>query len=91
MPENMPGKGLGHFFGAMRIDAFRKAEEFKHHMDNWIKRFKNATPINENQKVLIPGEPEFAAEKKRLQNGIPLHTSVAADLAALANEFKIDF
>ncbi|HVE61142.1 MAG TPA: Ldh family oxidoreductase, partial [Chitinophagaceae bacterium] len=21
MPENMPGKGLGHFFGAMRIDA----------------------------------------------------------------------
>jgi len=60
-------------------------------MDNWIKRFKNATPINENQKVLIPGEPEFAAEKERLQNGIPLHTSVAADLAALASEFKIDF
>lgn len=26
MPENMPGKGLGHFFGAMRVDAFRPAE-----------------------------------------------------------------
>ena len=36
MPENMPGKGLGHFFGAMRIDAFRPADEFKQHMDNWI-------------------------------------------------------
>ena len=23
VPENMPGKGIGHFFGAMRIDAFR--------------------------------------------------------------------
>ncbi len=22
MPEEMPGKGIGHFFGAMRIDAF---------------------------------------------------------------------
>src|SRR5258706_4648739 len=40
MPENMPGKGLGHFFGAMRIDAFRPAEEFKQHIDNWIERFR---------------------------------------------------
>ena len=36
MPENMPGEGIGHFFGAMRIDAFRTADEFKQHMDNWI-------------------------------------------------------
>ena len=40
MPENMPGKGLGHFFGAMRIDAFRPADEFKQHMDNWIARLE---------------------------------------------------
>src|SRR6185436_1154749 len=53
MPENMPGKGLGHFFGAMRVDAFRPADEFKQHMDNWIRRFRNAIPIDENQPVLI--------------------------------------
>src|SRR5262249_52922026 len=40
MPENMPGKGIGHFFGAMRIDAFRKAESFKADMDSWIRRFR---------------------------------------------------
>ncbi len=28
VPENMPGKGIGHFFGAMRIDAFRKSVGF---------------------------------------------------------------
>ena len=44
MPENMPGKGLGHFFGAMRVDAFRPADEFKYHMDNWIERFRKAKP-----------------------------------------------
>src|SRR5215831_3112317 len=44
IPENMPGAGLGHFFGAMRIDAFRSSDEFKQHMDNWIERFKNAKP-----------------------------------------------
>src|SRR4028119_2482718 len=32
MPENQPGRGIGHFFGAMRIDAFRPAEEFREHM-----------------------------------------------------------
>ncbi|MEI8060352.1 MAG: Ldh family oxidoreductase, partial [Ferruginibacter sp.] len=39
MPEHMPGEGIGHFFGAMRIDAFRSADDFKLHMDKWIKRF----------------------------------------------------
>src|SRR5690606_4713530 len=29
LPENPPGKGLGHFFGAMRIDGFRPADAFK--------------------------------------------------------------
>ncbi len=29
MPENQPGKGIGHFFGAMRIDAFRTADAFR--------------------------------------------------------------
>jgi malate dehydrogenase (NAD) (EC 1.1.1.37) len=42
MPTEMPGKGIGHFFGAMRIDAFRPAEEFRQHMDKWIKRFRSA-------------------------------------------------
>ena len=40
MPEDMPGKGIGHFFGAMRIDAFRPATEFKKNMDIWIRRFR---------------------------------------------------
>lgn len=91
MPENMPGKGLGHFFGAMRIDAFRPAEEFKQHMDNWIERFRKATPINEDQKVLIPGDPEREMEAERMQSGIPVVESVVNDLKELAEKMKVDF
>src|SRR6478735_2464453 len=58
MPEGMPGKGIGHFFGAMRIDAFRPAEEFKQHMDKWIELFRSAKPAEVFEKVLIPGDPE---------------------------------
>jgi LDH2 family malate/lactate/ureidoglycolate dehydrogenase len=90
MPENMPGKGLGHFFGAMRIDAFRKADEFKAHMDNWITRFRNAQPVDPLQKVLIPGDPERETEQIRRQNGIPLIASVVEDLRNLSEKLNID-
>jgi L-2-hydroxycarboxylate dehydrogenase (NAD+) len=90
MPDEQPGKGIGHFFGAMRIDAFRKADDFKMHMDKWIQRFRSAKPINANQKVIIPGDPEREMEKERMQNGIPLLKPVVEDLKFLGEKFEID-
>lgn len=89
IPENMPGKGLGHFFGAMRVDAFRPAEEFKHHMDSWIKRFRGAKPAEGFEKVLIPGDPEREMESIRVQEGIPVAESVVEELKILGERFGI--
>jgi L-2-hydroxycarboxylate dehydrogenase (NAD+) len=89
MPENMPGKGLGHFFGAMRIDAFRKADEFKAHMDNWIGRFRKSTPVDPQQKVLIPGDPERQTEQIRRSKGIPIIQSVVEELRQLSEKLNI--
>lgn len=89
MPENMPGKGLGHFFGAMRVDAFRPADEFKQHMDNWIRRFRNAKPIAGQERVLIPGDPEREMEVIRMQEGIPVVDSVVAELRKVAEQLHI--
>ena len=91
MPANQPGKGIGHFFGAMRIDAFRPPNEFKQHMDNWIQRFRSSIPINENEKVIIPGDPEREMEFIRMKEGIPLLNTVVKDLAELGNKFNISF
>jgi LDH2 family malate/lactate/ureidoglycolate dehydrogenase len=88
MPQNMPGEGLGHFFGAMRIDAFRPAEEFKGHMDQWISRFRQATPIHPDQPVLVPGDPEREFEAIRMKEGIPVVDSVVQDLTQLAGRFE---
>src|SRR5690606_12632141 len=57
-PTDPVGRGIGHFFGALRIDAFRPAGEFKAHMDNWITRFRKAEPVKKGQPVIIPGDPE---------------------------------
>jgi L-2-hydroxycarboxylate dehydrogenase (NAD+) len=89
MPENMPGKGIGHFMGAMRIDAFRPATDFKKHMDHWIQRFRNAKPASVHDKVLIPGDPEREAEAERSQHGIPLLPVVIQDLKALGVRFDV--
>jgi len=89
MPEAMPGKGIGHFLGAMRVDAFRKKEEFKQHMDQWIRRFRSAKTVPGEKQVLIPGDPERAMHEQRLQQGIPLLDTVVKDLQALSDKFSI--
>ena len=89
MPENMPGEGIGHFFGAMRIDAFRPAEDFKFHMDAWIRRFGSSKVVDGHDKVIIPGEPETEFEKERMHNGIPLLDAVVTDLKQIGEKFDI--
>jgi L-2-hydroxycarboxylate dehydrogenase (NAD+) len=89
MPENQPGKGLGHFFGAMRIDAFRKADDFKKDMDQWIQRFRSAKTIEGYDQVLIPGDPERLFEIQRMRDGIPLLETVAEDLAKVGQKFNL--
>lgn len=86
---NPVGEGLGHFFGAMRVDAFRPAEEFKSHMDNWIGRFRQAKPTEGNEKVLIPGDPERELEAERRISGIPLLKPVVEDLRSLGDRFGV--
>lgn len=89
LPPDPVGKGIGHFFGAMRIDAFRPAEDFLKDMDIWIKRFRNAKPVAGEEKVYIPGDPERAMEQVRINEGIPLLDAVVKDLEVLSEKFDI--
>jgi LDH2 family malate/lactate/ureidoglycolate dehydrogenase len=91
MPENMPGEGLGHFIGAMRIDAFRPAADFKSNMDLWLNRFRNATPAKGHEQVYVAGDIERSMEKVRMQNGIPLVQTVQHDLKTLAQKMSLSF
>ena len=91
MPDEQPGKGIGHFFGAMRIDAFRKADEFKMHMDKWIRRFRTAKTVPGEESVIIPGDPEREMEIVRMKNGIPLLKPVVKDLKFLGEKFEVSW
>lgn len=84
------GKGIGHCFMAIDVDAFRERSEFLEHMDQWIVAFKSSEPIHRDEPVLIPGEPEFRQEVLRKKTGIPVLIPVVQDLELLGRRIGID-
>ncbi len=89
--SNSVGKGTGHFFGAIRVDAFQPSDVFKKQMDKWIETFRNATPIEGQSKVLIPGDPEREKETIYKKEGIPLLESVVNELKSISKKYDIPF
>ena len=84
--EKSVGEGLGHFFGAMRVDAFRPVEEFKTSMDQWIETFRSAQSAEGQPKVIIPGDPERQKEEKHRREGIAIIPQVLTELNEVAEK-----
>lgn len=89
-PSDPVGEGIGHFFGAMRIDAFRTTADFKQNMDKWILRFRSAKTVEGQERLIIPGDPEREITAERLKNGIPLNVKVVEDLAILGKKTGVE-
>ncbi len=85
------GAGTGHFFGAMRIDAFQSAESFKRSMDEWITTFRNSKPAEGQERVLIPGDPEREKEARMKAEGISILPAVAREIKEIAKELGVEF
>jgi len=90
MPKVQVGKGMGHFFGAMRIDAFQTTDVFKSRMDKWIDTFRKAKPIKGKQ-VLIPGDIEREAEERIRKEGIHILPSIVKEPKEIADKLEVDF
>jgi L-2-hydroxycarboxylate dehydrogenase (NAD+) len=81
----------GHFFGAIRVDAFRPADEFKQDMDRLIRDLKATPPIDGQERVYVAGEIEFETAKERAANGIPLLDSVLKGLRDVSEQLGIPY
>lgn len=89
IPKRSVGKGIGHFFGAMRIDGFIDAEEFKEQIDEYIRVFRATKPAPGTNGPLIPGDPEREAERVRRKSGVPLILPVIEDLRDISRKTGI--
>lgn len=91
IPTRSVGKGIGHFFGAMRIDGFIDADSFKSQVDDYIRVFRATKPAPNTSGPLIPGDPEREAEAIRRKNGVPLILPVVNDLREVSKKTGIPF
>src|SRR4029077_9385678 len=80
IPTRSVGKGIGHFFGAMRIDGFVEPDAFKTQVDGYIRVFPGTQPAPGTSGPLIPGDPERQAEQERRKKGVPLVSAVIEEL-----------
>ncbi len=83
-------RNIGQFFGALRIDAFEEPEYFKTRLQNLAKRIRSLPRQDPDVPVLVPGDPEKRHQADRLENGIPISSSLIEELNAIATELAIN-
>jgi L-2-hydroxycarboxylate dehydrogenase (NAD+) len=89
IPTRSVGKGIGHFFGAMRIDGFMDVDSFKCRVDDYIRVFRATKPAPGTSGPLIPGDPEREAEKLRREKGVPIIPPILEDLRDISRKTGI--
>jgi LDH2 family malate/lactate/ureidoglycolate dehydrogenase len=85
--------GIGHAFMAWRIDAFREPEEFYADLKEMIADLRATPPApgHEATGILVPGDPEHAAEVRHRQQGVPVRREVLDELRTLCAELDLPF
>jgi len=91
IPTRSVGKGTGHFFGALRIDAFIEPSEFKRQIDEYVRTLRKTRPAPGTNGPLVPGDPEREAEAIRRRDGIPLVLPVIEELRDISRQTGIPF
>src|SRR5467141_516481 len=89
IPKRSVGKGIGHFFGAMRIDGFMDGNSFKRQIDDYIRVFRATKPAPGTNGPLIPGDPEREMEQVRSKKGVPLVLPVVEELRDISQKTGI--
>lgn len=80
---------LGHFFCAVRIDAFRDVQEFKADLKEMADRVRNEPAIDPSiRRVMVPGDPEKSVWDSRLEKGILVPSHEMVKIVDLAGEVQ---
>lgn len=88
--ENKPAD-VGHFFAAIRIDAFRDVEDFRRDMDALLDQLKNAPKAVGQERIFIHGEKEFELYERYEKEGVPLMAEVVNGLREVGEKVGVPF
>lgn len=77
---------VGHFFLALKVDAFMPEREFASRMEEEIRRLKALKPAVGFDEVSYPGEREARLAEHRQAEGIPIPPETVQVLRSVASE-----
>ena len=79
---------IGHYFMAIDINKFLPVMEFKQRLQDLVNSIRNMTPIDSNEPVMVPGDPEKKIKEQRLLEGIPVDDIVFNEFCRISCKFK---
>jgi LDH2 family malate/lactate/ureidoglycolate dehydrogenase len=69
---------------AWRVDAFRDVQGFKDALSTMCLELRAMEPLDPAMPVLVPGDPEMAATRINMEQGVPIRKPVFDELKVLA-------
>lgn len=89
--DERSGANVGHFFAAVKIDAFRPVIDFKAQMDYLIRMLKESPKAVGQERIFLAGEKEFENAERLQHEGIPLLKTVVKMLTDAGIEVGVPF
>jgi L-2-hydroxycarboxylate dehydrogenase (NAD+) len=83
--------GVCHSFCAIDIERFTPLDEFKSRIDQMIREIKSSEPMENFDRVYLPGERGFLTHKERKKFGIPVWGKLMEDLRKLSQRLNVKF
>ena len=77
---------VSHFFGALRIDAFRDSSEFRKDMDKMLLDLRLCPPAVGAERVYFAGQKEFEHEAEVRRSGVPLFRETVTSLETISRQ-----
>ena len=87
--ESQHWAGNGAAFIAIDPAIFTTREEVSVRVEALAEYLRSAEPIEGENEVLLPGEPEYRTARRRRNEGIPIEDAVADSLQQLAEDLEI--
>lgn len=87
--ENRIGANVGHFFAAIKVDAFRPLIDFEAQMDYFIQMVKESPKAVGQERIFIAGEKEFELAERYEKEGVPVMDEVVKMLSEAGQEIGV--
>lgn len=82
---------VGHFFAAIKIDAFREADGFKKDMDALLAELRDSPKAEGEDRIYIHGEKEFEKAERAVTEGVPISDVTVKTLVADGDQDGVPF